>query len=102
MKKEIKENYRVVVKPVKVVGPEFTPTEELEACSYMAARLGDEYWYDFKVSIEHDTKEVCSFCGEDWWEDNPNEGEIFPCCDVAEALSGSKKKPRINRAKRGC
>ena len=89
MKKVVKDNYRVVVYPDQ---PEWRePDYILSDCENIIAQIKRHVDDVEEINIEHDTKEICSFCNSIWeiWEAND---EMEPhgckkgqpmCCDEA-------------------
>lgn len=92
MKKTIKSNYSLKIKPVRVRGRAYTPEEELNACNAIAMLMDLlPTSIDVKVSIEHDLKEVCSYCEAPWepsFQLYPKPKGMKPTC-CKEALSDS-------------
>jgi len=100
-KKVEKYNYRVVIKPM-----ESDPHGEQRTMILRTLLSVKPYCAAFDVSIEHDTKDVCGFCGDDWI-DYPAPDDC--CCEqsFAEWLeiryresiqAQEEKKPLIKEA----
>jgi len=94
-KKEIREYYRVVVEPRNLgnLGGVHVPESVIESSAErrreMYAGICDDIADEIKrhvdnigcVSVEHDTRYVCEYCGYEWEED---ENGVPLCCVKAE------------------
>jgi hypothetical protein len=97
MKKTIYENYRVTVIPEKGVWLQFrkVPREDqIIDCEKVIEQIKRHVDSVEDVYMERDTKEVCSFCGEDW--DTYKNG--FPACCTDAAQEWERDHPKC----KGC
>lgn len=98
MKKTIKDNYRVVVKPIQAYGSH--PVVDESYCMSIAEQIKRHIDSVGSIELVHDTEDVCSFCNDTWeiWEgetepDGYDQGSPV-CC--LEAMHEWKKEQKEN------